>query len=69
MSAPADNSFRTESTSMQYNKTFHLKKLYDASGANAFLKDYEATSSSMFEIYDRGVLQVRTSIKNFVASR
>ena len=68
LGAPTDNSFRTESTSMQYNKTFHFKKLYESSGANAFLKDYEATPSSMFEIYDRGVLQVRTSIKNFVDS-
>ena len=68
LGAPTDNSFRTDSTSLQYNKKFHLKKLYEASGANAFLKDYEATPSSMFEIYDRGVLQVRTSIKNFVSS-
>ena len=68
LGAPTDTSFRTESTSLQYNKRFHLKKLYESSGANAFLKDYEATPSTMFEIYNRGVLQVRTSIKNFVDS-
>ena len=68
LGAPTDTSFRTESTSLQYNKRFHFKKLYTSEGANAFLKDYKATPSTMLEIYDRGVLQVRTSIKNFVTS-
>ena len=68
LGAPTDNSFRTESTSLQYNKKFHFKKLYTSEGANAFLKDYKSTPSTMLEIYDRGVLQVRTSIKNFVTS-
>ena len=68
LGAPTDTSFRTESTSLQYNKRFHFKKLYTSEGANAFLKDYKATPSTMLEIYDRGVLQVRTSIKSFVTS-
>ena len=68
LDAPNDTSFRSESTSLQYNKKFHLKKLYTSEGANAFLKDYKATPSTMFEIYERGVLQLRTSIKNFIAS-
>lgn len=68
LDAPTDTSFRTGSTSMQYNKEFHFKKLYAPDGTNAYLKDYEATPSTMLEIYNRGVLLVRTTIKDYKAS-
>ena len=68
LDAPSDTSFRTASTSLQYNKEFHFKKLYDHNGGNAFLKDYQATPSTMLEIYNRGVLLLKTTIKNYRTS-
>ena len=68
LDAPTDTSFRTESINVEYNTKYHFKKLWTSSGYDAFLKNYKPTLSTTLEIYLRGVLMVKTTIKNYAAS-
>ena len=63
-----DGQFSASSTNMGSNKTFYFYKLYDAKGASATANSYEATDSTMLEIWSNGNLVVKTTLKDWKPS-
>ena len=63
-----DGQFGASSTNMGSNKTFYFYKLYDAKGASATANSYEATDSTMLEIWSNGNLVVKTTLKDWKPS-
>ncbi len=63
-----DNQFGASNASMGSNKTFYFYKLYDANGATATANSYEATESTMLEIWSNGDLIIKTGLKNWQPS-
>jgi len=63
--SPSDGQFSTITGSTSSNKEWHIKQLWDSSGASVQVKGYEATTGSMFEIWDNTDLIIRTSIKDW----
>ena len=67
-SSPNDSQFSTVSASTSTNKEWHIKRLWDSKATSIQVKDYEATTSSMFEIWQGNELIVRTAIMNWGTS-
>jgi hypothetical protein len=63
--SPSDGQFSTITGSTSSNKEWHIKQLWDSSGASVQVKGYEATTGSMFEIWDNTDLIIRTAIKDW----
>ena len=66
--SPADGQFATITGATTNNKEWHIKQLWNSVGASVQVKNYEATASSMFEIWENSELIVRTLIKDWKTS-
>jgi len=66
--APSDNYFTTSSSLTSSNKEWHIKKLWDAGANGVECKNYEATSASMFELWEGTSLLVKTAIREWKTS-
>ena len=67
--APDFTNFRTATTSMEYNREFHFKQLWTSEGDGALLRPYwEPTHQTMFELYVRAQLVLKTPIKDWKQS-
>ena len=60
--------FASVSTNMGSNKIFYFYKLYDVEGVLANASSYEATESTMLEIWTNGDLVMKTSLKDWKQS-
>ena len=60
--------FASENSNMGSSKTFYFYRLYNAKGETASAKDYEATESTMLEIWVSGELIVKTGLKDWQPS-
>ena len=67
--APDFTNFRTASGSMEYNTEFHFKQLWTHENYGGLLKgNWEPTPSTMFELYIRAKLILKTTIKDWKTS-
>ena len=67
--APDFTNFRTATTSMEYNTEFHFKQLWTSENYGALLQPYwEPTHQTMFELYVRAQLVLKTPIKDWKQS-
>ena len=67
--APDFTNFRTATTSMEYNTEFHFKQLWTSENYGALLQPYwEPTHQTMFELYVRAQLVLKTPIKDWKTS-
>jgi hypothetical protein len=57
--------FGASGANMGSAKLFYFYKLYDANGATATAYKYEATASTMLEIWRNGILMIKTAIKDW----
>jgi hypothetical protein len=55
--------------SIATNNLWHLYNLKDDRGANAYVKDYLPTPDTVWEVWDKSTLRLKTSIKNWATSR
>ena len=60
--------FGATSANMGSNKNFYFYKLYSANGATVDVKNYEATESTMLEIWTNGELVVKTALHDWQQS-
>ena len=63
------NQFTTADMTIATNNLWHLYNLKDDRGANAYVKDYLPTPDTVWEIWDRSTMRIKTSIKNWATSR
>ena len=60
--------FASATTNLSSNKTFYFYKLYKANGESTSANNYEATESTMLEIWSNGYLLAKTALKNWQQS-
>ena len=60
--------FASSGANLGSAKLFYFYQLYDYTGASVLVNNYEATPSTMLEIWRNGVLMIKTGLKEWGAS-